>query len=206
MVKVKSSKFEVEKFSGKNIFVLWKLNMRDLLVQQGLQKALARNSKMPASMTDKDWEDLDEKALNTICFCLEYEVLSNIVEEKTTIGLWAKLESLYMTSNLSNKIFLKRQLYSLWMKEGTKIVDHLNFFNTRICQLTSMEVNFKDEDKAIMLLCLFLEPWDHLVTSVWFNTTYPIDCDIVVGALLSEEMRRGSSKETSIEEAMVVRG
>jgi hypothetical protein len=40
-VKVQSSKFEVEKFSGKNRFVLWNLKMRDILVQQGLQKAFS---------------------------------------------------------------------------------------------------------------------------------------------------------------------
>ena len=40
MEKMSSSKFEIEKFSGKNNFELWKLKMRDLLVQQGLQKAL----------------------------------------------------------------------------------------------------------------------------------------------------------------------
>ena len=34
-----SKKFEIEKFSGKNNFELWKLNMWDLLVQQGLQKS-----------------------------------------------------------------------------------------------------------------------------------------------------------------------
>jgi len=41
MMKVQSSKFEVEKCSGKNNFSLWKFKMRDLLVKQGLQKALA---------------------------------------------------------------------------------------------------------------------------------------------------------------------
>jgi hypothetical protein len=55
MVKVQSFKFEVAKFSGKNNFELWKLKMRDLLVQQGLQKALVGKSKKPASMTDEDW-------------------------------------------------------------------------------------------------------------------------------------------------------
>jgi hypothetical protein len=40
-------KFEVEKFNGKSNFELWKLKMRDLLVQQGLQKALADKSKKP---------------------------------------------------------------------------------------------------------------------------------------------------------------
>ena len=35
-----STKFEIEKFNGKNNFDLWKLKMRDLLVQQGLPKDL----------------------------------------------------------------------------------------------------------------------------------------------------------------------
>jgi hypothetical protein len=81
----------VEKFSGKNNFALWKLKMRYFLVQQGLQKALAGKLKKLASMTDKDWEDLDVRALNTIRFFLADEVLFNIAEEKTKIGLWTKL-------------------------------------------------------------------------------------------------------------------
>ena len=80
------------------------------------------------------------------------------------------------------------------MKQGIKIVDHLNIFNTRICQLSSMEVKYEDEDKEVTLLCPFPESWDHMVTSVWFITPYTIDYDIVVGALLFEEMRRRSSK------------
>jgi hypothetical protein len=54
MAKMQSLKFEVEKFSGKNNFELWKLKMQDLLVQQGLQKALAGKSKKPTAMTE--WE------------------------------------------------------------------------------------------------------------------------------------------------------
>jgi hypothetical protein len=60
-------------------------------------------------MRDKDWEDPDARALSTICLFLVDEVMFNIVEEKTTTGLWTKLESLYMTKNFLNKIFLKRQ-------------------------------------------------------------------------------------------------
>jgi hypothetical protein len=124
-------------------------------------------------------------------------VLFNIVEEETTTSLWTKLESFYMTKNLSNIIFLKRQLYSLWMKEGMEITDHLNVFNTLICQLTNMEVKFAYEDKAATLLCSFPKSLDHLVTTMWFNTTDAIDYDTVVGALLCEEMSRRSNKENS---------
>jgi hypothetical protein len=135
-------------------------------VQQGLQKSLARKSKKPPSMTDEDCEDLDARSLNTIHLCLEDEALFNIVEERTTTVLWNKLESMYMIKNLSIFFFLKRQLYSVQMKEGMQINDHLNVFNTLICQLTNMEVNFEDEDKAITLLFLFPKSWDHLVKTV----------------------------------------
>jgi hypothetical protein len=98
MEKVQSSKFEVEKFNGKNNFELWKLKMWDLLVQQGLQKALVGKSKKPNNMSNEDWEDLDARALSTIRLCLADEVLFNIVGEETTTGLWSKMESLYMTN------------------------------------------------------------------------------------------------------------
>jgi hypothetical protein len=110
----------VEKFNGKNSFVLWKLKMQDLLVQQGLQKALAGKTKKLESMIYEDWEDLDARALSTIRLCLVDQVFFNIAKEEKTTGLWNRLESLYMTKSLMNIIFLKRHLYILRMKEGTK--------------------------------------------------------------------------------------
>jgi hypothetical protein len=92
------------------------------------------------------------------------------------------------------------------MKEGMNFFYHLNIFNTLICQLSRMDVMHKDEDKVASLLYSLLESWDHLIISMWSNSINSIDYDIVVGALLSKEMRRRSTKETSIEEAMVSRG
>jgi len=40
-----------------------------------------------------------------------------------------------MTKLLTNRIYLKKQLYSLQMKEGTQVEEHLNISNTLICQL-----------------------------------------------------------------------
>jgi hypothetical protein len=103
-------------------------------------------------------------------------------------------------------IFLKRQLYNLCMKEGKKIVDYLNKFNTLLVQLTSMGVKFESEGKAITLLCSLPESWDHFLTSISFSSTESIEFDVIVGALLSEETRKKSNLETSTSEAMVVRG
>ena len=153
MEKTQSAKFEIEKFNGKNNFEIWNVKMHDLLVQQDVVKALLGKAKQPATITDEDWDEIDVRALSAICLCLVDDVLFNIVAEKTIVGLWMKLETLYMTKSLTNEIFLKKQLYSLRMNEGTKIVDHLNTFNTLLVQLTIMGVKFNYEDKAITLLC-----------------------------------------------------
>jgi hypothetical protein len=60
--------------------------------------------------------------------------------------------------------------------------------------------------KKFTILFSFLESSDHLVTTMWFSSTDAIDYDTVVEALLSEEMKRRSSKENSTTKEMVVRG
>ena len=116
MAKMMNQKFEVEKFTGKKNFALWKLKVVDLLVHQGLHKELDGVKKKPASMTYSDWEDLDARALNTVRLRLADEFLLNIVDESTTEGLWEKLETLYMTKSWTSRIYLERKLYSLRMK------------------------------------------------------------------------------------------
>ena len=91
------------------------------------------------------------------------------------------------------------------MKEGTKIADHLNVFNTLIFQLSNMDIKIDDEDKAINLLCTLPNPWGQAVSSISLSTTDTLEFDNVIGALLSKELRKKTSLETSSPEALVVR-
>ena len=67
---------------------------------------------------------MDLKATSTIQLYLADEVMYNVMDEEMTIGLWSKLETLYMTKRLSNKLYLNKQLYGLRMKEGTTVLEH----------------------------------------------------------------------------------
>jgi hypothetical protein len=100
-----------------------------------ISKALVGKSKRPTAMLNKEWNDMDSRSLSTIWqanFCL------TLLEMKQQQSYGAKWK-VFIWKSLTNKIFLKRHLYNLRMKEGTKIVDHLNVFNTLFCQLSSME-------------------------------------------------------------------
>lgn len=66
MEKTQSARFHIEKLNGKNNFEIWKVKMYDLLVQQGVAKALLEKPKWPYTMIDDEWNDLDERELSGI--------------------------------------------------------------------------------------------------------------------------------------------
>jgi hypothetical protein len=58
-------------------------------------------------MTDDKWQDIDERVLSAIQLGLYFNVLREIMHEKFATTLWKKLEELYMTKSLANKLRLK---------------------------------------------------------------------------------------------------
>lgn len=145
-----SVKYEIEKFDGKISFSLWRVKMHAILVQQGSQKALWPREQLLKKETDDkastatttdvstvavktvsdvEFVEIDERARSVIILNLADKVLCEVVEENTTLKLWQKLESLYMTKSLTNRLFLKQNLYTLQMKEGTLVKEHIDAFN-----------------------------------------------------------------------------
>jgi hypothetical protein len=100
-------------FVIKKIFLFGKRQMKDLLIQQGVHKALLGKAKKPEKISDENWEEMDEKAASAIHLNLGDEVIHNILEAKTVEQIWKNLEGLYMRKNLMNKLYVKKQIYSL---------------------------------------------------------------------------------------------
>ncbi|KAF8404876.1 hypothetical protein HHK36_009771 [Tetracentron sinense] len=59
--------------------------MRDMLIQLGLHKALDDMKKKPTSMDDEKLEEIDLKALSTICLYFENNILFNVTGETMVI-------------------------------------------------------------------------------------------------------------------------
>jgi hypothetical protein len=181
-----NSKMEIKKFNGK-IFELWKLNMEDILVDRDQWIAVDPGT-APTRTSADDWKKMDQKAKSTIRLCLSDSVLLNVSEEATTKDLWEKLGKLYQSKSLVNKLFLRKKLYNLRMRDGDSMAEHLNSFNTVVSQLVSVEIKISDEYKCISLLCSLPYSWDSLVVAIGSNTT-SLKFEEVVSSLLSEDMR-----------------
>ena len=65
-----------------------------------------------------------------------------------------------MIKSLSNKLFMKKQLYSLWMKEDTPILQYLYTFNKILSDLLAVEVKLEEKDKAFLLLSSLPSSYD----------------------------------------------
>jgi hypothetical protein len=127
-----------------------------------------------------------------------------VSEEATTKDLWEKLGKLYQSKSLVNKLFLRKKLYNLRMRDGDSVAEHLNAFNTVVSQLLSVEIKISDEYKCISLLYSLPDSWDSLVVAIGSNTI-ALKFYEVVSSLLSEEMRRKNMEGQSTD-TLFVRG
>ncbi|PWA53412.1 zinc finger, CCHC-type [Artemisia annua] len=112
------TRFDIEKFDGKNDFGLWQIKMRALMVQLGCDVALET---LPADKEAGEKAALSKKAYNTLILCLGDRVLREVTKETSAAGIWTKLTSIYMTKSLANRLYLKKKMYTYYMSPGTYV-------------------------------------------------------------------------------------
>ncbi|GKF67167.1 hypothetical protein Tco_0196846 [Tanacetum coccineum] len=78
------TRFDIEKFDGKNDFGLWQIKMRALMVQQGCDAALET---LPVDMEAGKKAALMKKAYSTMILCLGDRVLREVTKEITDAGI-----------------------------------------------------------------------------------------------------------------------
>ncbi len=62
------------------------------------------------------------KATSAIHLNLSDEVIHNILEAQAAEQIWKKLKVIYMRKNLTNKLYVKKQLYSLQIKDDPHLL------------------------------------------------------------------------------------
>ncbi|MBA0766784.1 hypothetical protein Gotri_015791 [Gossypium trilobum] len=61
--------------------------------------------------------------------CLVNRVLQEVLMEETSFALWKRLETLYATKFLANRLVLKQRLFTFCMNECEILRNHISQFN-----------------------------------------------------------------------------
>ncbi|GJU00321.1 hypothetical protein Tco_1110659 [Tanacetum coccineum] len=160
------AKFDIEKFNGTGDFGFWRIKMLALLIQHGCEAAL---EVLPADMKAEAKAELNKKAHSAVILCLDNKVLREVIAKTTAVGVWSKLETLYMTKSLANKLYLKKKLYTFYMPTRRKIFEHIDEFNIIVFDLANIEVKFEDEDLALLLLTFLPASYEHFANTLLYR-------------------------------------
>lgn len=120
--------------------------------------------------------------------------MQEVVDEMKATRLWLRLESLYMTKSLTNRLYLKQRLYTLRMRKCMSVKTHLDEFNKIIMNLKNIDVKVDDEDQALILLCSLPSFYEHFVTTLLYENDL-IFMENVKASLHFRELRKRVSAE-----------
>lgn len=115
--------------------------------------------------------------------------MREVSEETIAIGLWEKLETIYMKKSLANRLYLKKRLYTLQIDEPVDLRKHLDEFKRIILDRTAIGVEIDQEDQCNMLLSSLPKAYEHFVDTMLYGND-KLTMDEVRVALNSKELQR----------------
>ncbi|RVW87710.1 Retrovirus-related Pol polyprotein from transposon TNT 1-94 [Vitis vinifera] len=149
-------------------FAYWRMQIEDYLYGRKLHLPLLGTK--PESMKAEEWALLDRQVLGVIRLTLSRSVAHNVVKEKTTADLMKALS----------------------------VAQHLNEFNTITNQLSSVEIDFDDEIRALIVLASLPNSWEAMRMAVSNSTgKEKLKYNDIRDLILAEEIRRRDAGETS---------
>ncbi|GJZ19084.1 retrovirus-related pol polyprotein from transposon TNT 1-94, partial [Tanacetum coccineum] len=159
---------------------------------------------LPADMEAQTKDELNKKAHSVMILCLGNKVLREVTGETTAAGVWSKLEILYMTKSLANKLYLKKKLYTFYMAAGQKISEHIDEFNKIVLVLANIKVKFDDEDLALLLLTSLPASYENFMDTLLYGHE-ALTLEDVMATLNSKEIKERSKAKGDDDEGLYVR-
>ena len=184
---VTNATFVVEIFYGTDHFGMWQSEILDALFRQGLDTAIEEEK--PDDVQEKDWKMINRLACGTIRSCISREQKYAFSKETSTSKLCKALEEKFLKKSSQNKLYMKKRLFCFNYVPGTIMNDHITNFNQLVTDLMNMNVTFKDEDLAMMLMGSLLGEFEYIETTL-LHGKVDISLSEVTAALYSYDLQK----------------
>ena len=108
-----------------------------------------------------------------------------------------KLESLYITKSLTNRIYLKVKLFGFKMQEDNNLNENFNEFNKLVIELENIGEKINDKDHAVILLNSLPLTYNQLPDTIKYGRD-TLSLDYLELAIRSKELELKAEKKTNI--------
>eukprot|EP00249_Psilotum_nudum_P033589 c5100_g1_i1 orf=2-379(-) len=115
------SLLNIKKLEGSHNFAIWQKQCYNVLLQKHQARPIKEQGVKPATLTDEEWETVDELARSTIMLSISDSLLFNIENEVHAWGMWKRLTDLYAQQSAASKVYWLKKLMDLRMKEGVSM-------------------------------------------------------------------------------------
>ena len=185
----------IENFDGTD-FAYWRIQIEDYLYGRKLHLPLLGTK--PEAMKVEEWALPNRQVLGVIRLTLSRPVAHNVVKEKTIADLIKALSGMYEKPSANNKVHLMKKLFNLKMAENASVAQYLNEFNTITNQLSSVEIDFDDEIRALIVLASLPNSWEAMRMAISNSTgKEKLKYNDIRNLILAEEIRRRDAGKTS---------
>ena len=200
-------KSQIVPLNEKN-YPTWKLQMRMMLLRDNLL-SLVDGTEPPlaqdASAADRsNFVKRQNKALANLVLSIEPQLLYIVGDPTDPAEVWTKLQNTFQKKSWSNRLRLKKKLYTMKLKAGDSLQSHFKEFIEIFDELAILEHAIDDEDKVISLLASLPDKYSTLVTALEAQEKVP-SWESVTQSLLHEE-KKMSEGQSDGNKAMVGHG
>lgn len=108
--------------------------------------------------------------------------------------VWAKLEAIYQTKSLANRLHLKQKLFTFKISESKSILEQFKDFGKCVDDLEMIEEKIKDEDKALMLLNSLPACYEQFKDAILLGRDSKLTYEEVYSASKLMEIQKSGSK------------
>lgn len=120
---------------------------------------------------------------------VEPSLLYLLGDPEDPMVVWKKLEEQFQRKTWANKLHLRRKLFSLKLKEGRSVNEHVKTMTETFEELAVIGDPVSEEDRVVHLLASLPESFDMLVTALEAQSDIVPKWELVTERLLHEELK-----------------
>ena len=123
-----------------NNYSTWKVQCKMALMRDGLWSIVTKEETAPVDTEYASFMTRYNKALATIILTLDPNLLYLLGEPDDPVSIWEKLAKQFQKKSWANKLILRCKLYSLQLKEGDSVQEHIKAMTEVFNELTVSRV------------------------------------------------------------------